>query len=256
MNKEELMELLKGGEGENLEFKPGLSQLNDILCSISALANKKGGKILIGITDSGKITGVEIGRDTIERLTNKIRDCIEPRMYPAISIEKIDDRGIIIIEVDESKDKPVLALGRAYKRVGKSTLKMGREEQERIVLKKNEDKVSFDSEICKDATFNDIDEESIGRFKRRYEEINKIALNSSNKDLLKSLKCIKEIDGRLKVTNAGVLLFSKNSQVFFPMNYITIARYPKIEKEQNYSDIKDFYGNLFELIELSDNYVM
>ena len=100
MNKEELMELLKGGEGENLEFKPGLSQLNDILCSISALANKKGGKILIGITDSGKITGVEIGRDTIERLTNKIRDCIEPRMYPAISIEKIDDRGIIIIEVD------------------------------------------------------------------------------------------------------------------------------------------------------------
>ena len=42
--------------------------------------------------------------------------------------KKIDDKMVVFIEIEESKQKPVLASGRAYKRVGKSNHKLGYEE--------------------------------------------------------------------------------------------------------------------------------
>jgi len=64
-----------------------------------------------------------------------------------------------IISQDESE-----TVGRPYRRVGKSTLQMSRDEycrgvlhtpfQERSILEKHKDKLNFDSQICKEDTFN------------------------------------------------------------------------------------------------------
>jgi ATP-dependent DNA helicase RecG len=61
-----------------------------------------------------------------------------------------------------------------YKRIGKSTLRMPKDEygrgvlhtpfQERIILEKHKDKLYFDSQICKEATLADIDKEKIRWF--------------------------------------------------------------------------------------------
>jgi predicted HTH transcriptional regulator len=62
----------------------------------------------------------------------------------------------------------------SYKRVGKSTLLMSKDEygrgvlhtpfQERSILEKHKDKLYFDSQICKEATLADIDKEKIRWF--------------------------------------------------------------------------------------------
>ena len=44
--------------------------------------------------------------------------------------------------------------GRPYKWIGKSTLQMSKDEYERLILEKHKDKLYFDSQICKEATFN------------------------------------------------------------------------------------------------------
>ncbi|GAI63667.1 unnamed protein product, partial [marine sediment metagenome] len=99
-----------------------------------AMANKTGGKIIVGISSSGKIIGIEIGKDTVEKLTNKITQNTDPTVYPKISIATMDSKNVIVIEVSESQDHLVLAFGRPYKRVGKSTIKMSKEEYERAIL--------------------------------------------------------------------------------------------------------------------------
>ncbi len=103
MNKREMEKLIGKGENRKLEFKPSLSQSNEIIETISAFSNTNGGKILIGISDSAKIVGIKIGKDTIEKLTNKILGNSEPKIYPKISVEKIDDKTVIVIEVEEKK---------------------------------------------------------------------------------------------------------------------------------------------------------
>ncbi|MGC9104093.1 MAG: helix-turn-helix domain-containing protein [Candidatus Methanodesulfokora sp.] len=44
-------------EGETLEFKRSLSDFDEILATISAFSNTKGGRILVGVDDDGRIIG-------------------------------------------------------------------------------------------------------------------------------------------------------------------------------------------------------
>ncbi len=60
MKQEKLKELIQGGESAELEFKKSLSLSEPIGKTISSFSNANGGTIIIGVTDSGKIKGVDI----------------------------------------------------------------------------------------------------------------------------------------------------------------------------------------------------
>ena len=62
----DLKKLISQGESEILEFKTYRGEWKEIIETISAFANTRGGKITIGISKSGRPVGVEIGKDTIE----------------------------------------------------------------------------------------------------------------------------------------------------------------------------------------------
>ena len=131
----EIIKLLKEGESETVEFKPSLSQTDKVIESISAFSNANGGTIVIGVSDKGEVLGADIGERTIENLANRIKQNTDPMVYPSIRIEKIDDKCVILIKIEESKQKPVLAFGRAYRRVGRSNQKLGYEEIRNLALK-------------------------------------------------------------------------------------------------------------------------
>ncbi|MBC7090716.1 MAG: ATP-binding protein [Nitrososphaeria archaeon] len=61
-----MFEAIKKGESETLEFKSSLSDFEEILATISAFSNIKGGTIFVGVDDNGNIVGVPIGRRTLE----------------------------------------------------------------------------------------------------------------------------------------------------------------------------------------------
>ncbi|MCL0098621.1 ATP-binding protein [Dehalococcoidia bacterium] len=52
--------------------------------SISAFSNAKGGAVIIAVSDSGKVLGVDIGKKTIENLANRIKQITDPMTYPSI----------------------------------------------------------------------------------------------------------------------------------------------------------------------------
>jgi len=62
MNLKEL--ITKGSETQ--EFKKSLSEWKEIVETVSAFSNTKGGTIVVGISNNGKIHGVSIGKNTIE----------------------------------------------------------------------------------------------------------------------------------------------------------------------------------------------
>ena len=69
MTKQAITKLIKQPESETFERKPSLSDVGRMVEIVSSFANSKGGKILVGVGDKGKIIGVDIGKNTIERLT-------------------------------------------------------------------------------------------------------------------------------------------------------------------------------------------
>ena len=239
----DLKKIISQGESETVEFKKSPSESKEIIKTISAFANTKGGKIFIGISNSGKVPGVKIGKDTIERLTNQITQNTDPKIHPHITVERIDEKQIIIIKVKESSDHLVLAFGRPYKRVGKSTLRMSKDEYERIILEKHKDKLYFDSQICKEATLADIDNIKVKRFLERASFERRLDINSdiNPKEILGKLNLIKKD----KLTNAAILLFGKNPQKFFLQAETRCARFKGTEPLE-FIDMKVFGGNIID----------
>lgn len=232
--------LMEKTEGEALEFKSSLSDFDGILATISAFSNTKGGTILIGVDDNGNIIGIDVGRRTLEDLINKISQGTNPRIYPEIKVEKTMGRGIIEISVSERGDKPVLAKGVAYKRVGKNNVKMDRDEIVSLLRKTYE--VSYeDIEV---ASVEDIDFSKVKSFISKAKEA-RLGLVPENEIMV--LRNLGLVDDRARLV--AIMLFGKNPQSIVPWVTVKIGKFlgeetkPVFEKEIN--------GDLVEQIEKS-----
>ena len=243
----DLKKLISQGESEAVEFKESTGEWKEIIKTISAFANTRGGRIIIGVSKSGNLLGVEIGKDTVESLTNKIFQNTDPKVHPRVTIEKINSKSIIVIDVKESSDHLVLAFGRPYKRVSKSTFRMSKDEYERLILDKHKEELQFDVQICKGATLKDIDEERMKWFLKEGEKQGRvhISINTPIREVLMKLKLLK--DGKL--TNGAILLFGKNVEQFFIQSEIKCILLPTSRFTKPYANYQTYSGDLFEQTE-------
>ncbi|MGI9255624.1 MAG: AlbA family DNA-binding domain-containing protein [Salinispira sp.] len=121
MNKDTFSLLLSEGEGFHLEYKEGISK--DISSEMVAFVNSRGGKILLGITDAGKIKGVSDKNRVKSQIQDIARNC-----EPSISVVLSEYKDVIIITIPEGKDKPYRCKTGFYTRTGPSSQKLNRNE--------------------------------------------------------------------------------------------------------------------------------
>ena len=79
------LELIAGGESQTVEFKETLSSgaQREAMESLVAFANTDGGRVFFGVRDDGFVRGVEIGKDTLENMANKVRR----HTYPSLPVD-------------------------------------------------------------------------------------------------------------------------------------------------------------------------
>ena len=58
LTSKELLLIIADGESESVEFKTSFQK--EVIESIVAFANAKGGKVFIGVNDNGEIIGTEV----------------------------------------------------------------------------------------------------------------------------------------------------------------------------------------------------
>jgi len=249
----EIRKYISQGESESLEFKKSLSEWKDIINTISAFSNTTGGVILVGINDCGKISGVITGKSTLEDLTNKIKENTDPKIYPRITKKVIDDKSIIIVEIKESSDHLVLAFGRPYKRVGKSTVRVSKDEYERLILEKHKEKLYFDSQICKDARLEDINREKIEWFIKQAKRHRGLDIDESLsiEEILERLELVK----KKRLTNAAILLFGKKPQEIFLQTVIKAIRFKGTDVTEEMIDFKTIEGDILSQLEKAEDFI-
>ena len=65
------------GENENTEFKSGFN--DEVIETITAFANTKGGKVLIGVTNKGiPVKHFTIGQESMQNWINEIKNKTQP----------------------------------------------------------------------------------------------------------------------------------------------------------------------------------
>lgn len=103
-----------GKENEYQEFKTGLSQLDKGLKFLTAMLNKHGeGTLYFGVKDNGDVKGLRPGDESLMDIRGRIRDKIEPRVYPKIEVCTDEDKQYIKVFV-QGTDIPYAFDGRYY----------------------------------------------------------------------------------------------------------------------------------------------
>jgi len=232
-------------ESEHIELKKSTSELKEAIISMAAMLNKHdAGKVYFGVKNDGQIVGLTASERTMREISQTIADNLEPRIYP--EIKKIESEGKTIIEVSfVGQDAPYFAYGRAYKRVGDEDRQLSARELEFFILKKNRDKISWDSQPAK-ITFEEIDTKAIRYFVRRANEAGRMDFRSQSPDtLLKKMGLLQ--DGAL--LNAAQVFFTDKNPA--KVQAAVFAGKDKL----TFLDIRQFEGNAFLLLKKSEEYL-
>jgi len=207
-----ISKLLSQKESRTLEFKESLRMKEEICAAVSGFSNASGGTVLVGVTDSGVVLGLDVGKKTTVDLAEYIKKNTDPGIFPDIRVHGVDGGKIISVVVRESHDKPVFFRRRAYKRVGDTTQGINSSEI-RALAKESGPKVYWDGQVCEGAVLSDIDDEKVKSFVKEAKKQRNLNLPDtlSASETLMRLKLQKDE----KPTNASVLMFAKRSADFF-----------------------------------------
>ncbi len=102
-------------ESERIEYKSRLT--DDIYREVAAFANTDGGVIYLGVDDNGNPTGVGDVDETYTRLTNGIRDAIQPDVTMFVRYSLLE-KDIIRLDVSEGSCKPYYLKSKGMKPSG------------------------------------------------------------------------------------------------------------------------------------------
>lgn len=236
-------QVFKLTESERLELKSSLAERQEILETISAFSNSQGGTIYIGIAPKGKIIGLNVGNQTIETLANEIKQNTDPRIFPTIEIQRINDKDVIVIKVAEYPTKPVWVKDKVFLRVGRSNQRASAEKIRDFIL---ESKVfKWDNQVIPKSKLSEIDGDRVKAFLHKAEEARNTTFDTlrSTGNVLEKLNLIKVG----KLTNAAILLFGKNPQKHFIQSEIRCARFNGTEPV-DFADMQVINGTIIEQV--------
>jgi len=236
MNKKKLNFILKKGEGQYIEFKEGLNNLNR---EIVAFANSSGGRIFLGVGDNNFIKGIKITNKLKSQIQDIARNC-EPFIF--VDLEEFEN--VLIIKVNEGENKPYSCKEGFYMRMGANSQKMKRDEILKLAIKGG--KIRFDEQICKNFDWNDFDEEKFNY----YLKLAGISRNLDREDILRNLNLLTE-EG---FANAGVLFFSKKPSKYIRTSKIRCVYFAGTERV-DILDKKEVDRGIIGNIEFAINYL-
>ncbi|MBW2604774.1 MAG: putative DNA binding domain-containing protein [Deltaproteobacteria bacterium] len=240
--------------------------------ALSAFANRTdGGIILFGIDESKdfSIVGVGNAHQLQEEITSLASDNMEPVLRPEFTVDEIDGETVVAVEIDEvpASQKPCfyktagLPKG-AYLRVGNTNRQMT--EYEVFGYLSGRGQPTHDEDTVPDVSLEDLDNSLIETYLERLCQIHPRAsfLKSAKEEIFLRLKIAAQDSGVICPTLAGLLMFGKYPQEYFPQLMITFVQYFGTTEDERtpqgarFVDNRRFEGPITEMVQEAETYIM
>jgi ATP-dependent DNA helicase RecG len=239
----DLEEIFAKGENDHVEFKRSLAEEKEIIETIGAFLNHKGGLIIVGFDEKKRdVVEVNTGTETIQRFVNKVKLVTHPQVLVDIYEMEYKRKHLLIISVIDYPIKPVSVYGKFYRRRLNSNHLMTPIEISNIHLISLNS--SWDFQIAQDSSLKDIDMDIVDWFIKTLNEVKEKKVTESPLKFLEKSEIIREN----KPTFAALLLFPKNPSFVLDVQIglfeddITIKKDKNIKKSVLFEvdDIMDF----------------
>ena len=213
-----------------MEYKS--SWHDDYLKWVCGFANAQGGRIYIGIDDSGKAVGVDDCKSLMNEIPNKIKN----NLGIIAEVNLLQEDGKEIIEIIVSPfSVPISLRGRYYYRSGSVKQELTGAALNEFLLKRSGQ--TWDNVVESRATFTDIDEKAFKAY----------LVMSKEKGRLPDIEglTMEEIFDKLRLTENGqlkraaIILFGKDPGRFYPNTFVKIGRFGKKDTDLRFQEVEE-----------------
>jgi ATP-dependent DNA helicase RecG len=208
--------ILAGGESLTIEFKSDIND-RDLAKAVACLANGDGGVLVIGVEDDGTVVGAAARHGTNTdpaRVAAYIQANTEPALAVDVSVELVDDREIIRIDIPRADPGPIgTKLGVFTRRVIDTTGKpacvpmTAHEIVSMGMVTRGQD---FAAAVARGAVFNDLDPDEFDRFRKLCHAAGDDLGGLSDVDILRALGLVPLND---PLSLGAILLFGTEDAV-------------------------------------------
>ncbi|MDN5849265.1 MAG: putative DNA binding domain-containing protein [Nitrococcus sp.] len=171
LSDQELLNLKRGGESEQVEMKPSTTQGDSIRRAVCAFANDllgqgNGGVVLIGLHNDGSCAGIE----DVDRAQRLLTDWVHSGMIlplPDVEIycRELEGSPVIVVEVRAHANPPLRYKGQVWVRVGTTNHRSTPEQERRLVERRRGGDRPFDGRPIRGTSMADLD---LAYFEREY----------------------------------------------------------------------------------------
>ncbi len=267
MNVKELYDrLLRLDESVQVEVKKGRVAGKSVLETICAFSNEPGiveGYILLGVAQADLFGDYQVEGihdiDKVQRdIASQCATVFNIPIRPLIKVEEIEGKAVLLIHVRElaPSQKPLYFKAQglprgAYRRIGSTDQHCSEEDMERFYSSSD----AYEKIVLHDTDMSDVDEVAIERYRLLRAKVNPMAeeLMFNNEDLLLALGCAKRENGKVYLTNAGLLVFGTSMALrrLLPavrVDYIRVPGNEWMDDPENRFTTIDMRGALLLLI--------
>ncbi|MFA6954971.1 MAG: RNA-binding domain-containing protein [Thermoanaerobaculia bacterium] len=210
--------------------------------TISAFANSnaEGGLLILGISKSGELRGVDHLTDAQRNSLTNTGQLLRNHTATVKLEDCADDtsalKRVILIHVTETRDaicESIESVPRAWRRAGAQNLHLA--ERDRDQLRRDKQITdSFERRIASRYDATEIDQALLQEIRDTWPELANVERTSE--DLLHAVGALERRSDGYSFTNAGLLFFSANPQRVLPSAHIRILRYESASTDANPGD--------------------
>ncbi|MFN8451095.1 MAG: ATP-binding protein [Anaerolineae bacterium] len=216
---DDLWQLIKNGRSERLDWLSENAPLDTIAAILTAMANSRGGTLVLGVGPR-TLLGVRDPNSAIDRVIQAALS-IEPALIiPMPRPASLKEKQVVVVHIPPGMPHVYALDGRYLIRQGIDNTALKPRELRRLIIERGE--VSFETDIAHGASLDDIDWDKAKAYITTLGGINEAEVETA----LFRRGCLTHQDGRLRPTNAGILLFGKDPQRHIRGAEITAARFP------------------------------
>lgn len=225
-------------ESQNIEYKQ--SWRDEYLKWICGFANASGGKIYIGVSDSGQVIGTSDTKRLLEDIPNKIVNFLGI----VADVNLLHENGMEYIEISiYPSNVPISYRGTYHYRSGSTKQELKGYALQNFLLKRLGR--SWDDFPCEWASFDDIDEKAVDYFFEKAYASGRLPADLEHDDIRSTFLNLGLLAENNKLKNAALLLFARHPSRFFPMVQFKIGRFGEDDSELLFQDIVE--GNILQM---------
>lgn len=254
MTLEQINEILALGEGQRVEFKSDIRNINTMGRVVCGFLNTAGGYIICGVNDRGVVSGIDASSDAVARLERALHDGISPKALISVQVQELDQKPVVVIEVPAGKDVPYAFRDVIYIRDGEIVRKADTETIRDIVMRHQIEPERWERRFSFAEIDSDIDIREVKAAVVDAQQVRRAFFRDTTHPVmvLEDLSVAKY--GRL--TNGGDVLFATNPAMRLPQTRIRATRYNSDKAGDTFSDMKSFEGPLHAIFDEAYSFIV